>query len=241
MKSVNVTIAGIAAISYLVPSSFDELKALISTDAEKAESVALNAANQYFLQTNLLNVRSKIAEALEKTYGIKPKLVIGKVEVNATTDADGKVSGYVSLDGKKKFKATDKAKSQSDVDFIERVVKEKEISESEIREIVQAIANANPFTAEQKRVRGSVTSKPVGKKWLTLAEKIIANGNGEKAADKIAKAIGRRPDVTGSDGAKRLALALSEEARLALAAIEASSSEYAGTEETPLVVDGTKA
>jgi hypothetical protein len=240
MKIALVTIAGISAISYEVPSSLEELKNILTPDQKKAEEIACNAAVQYYLQTNLINVRNKIAEYLSKKFEINLKSFVGNVEVICTVDNDGKINGYKAVEGKKTFKATEKVKQESAKDFIDRVISEKALTQDEVKKIVQKIANANPFKAEQKRVRGSVASKPVGKKWLTLAEKIIANGNGDKAAERVKLAIGRKPDITGDDGVKRLAIGLAEEARLALAKLEAESDTMAGTEETPLVVAGTK-
>jgi len=241
MKSIAVTVAAFAAINYAVPASLTELSLLVNKDdKEKADAQILNAANQYYLQQNLIRVRNEIAKELAKKYEVAPKLYIGKVEVTATLDKDGVINGYVSAtDSKKKFKADSKPTKEKALEFIKRVVKEKEISEADAKSIVQEIANANPFSAEQKRVRGSVTSKPVGKKWVKLATNIIAAGNGPAAAAKLAADSGQAPvDTTAADGAKRLALALSDQAKRALAVITATQGEFAGTDEQTLVVGG---
>lgn len=241
MKSTLVTIAGISAISYLIPDSLTELSTLINKDdKEKGDSVVLNAANQYFLQQNLINVRNKIADALAKKFETSPKLFVGKVEVVSTLDKEGVINGYASLDGKKKFKADETVTKESSKEFIDRIVKEKEMPEDKIKALVQKVASDNPFSASQKRVRGSVASKPVGGKWTKLAEKIIKAGNGEKAATRLSKALNQTVDISGPDAVKRLALALSDEAKRALAALSAEQGQDAGTDESALVVDGTK-
>ncbi len=242
MKSTLVTIATIASINYPIPATLDELCALVSTDKEKAEAQILNAANQYYLQQNRVRVTNKVAEKLTKQFEIHQKLYVGKVEVQTITETDGTVTGYKAVEGKKTFKADEKVTKETAKDFIARVVTEKALTPEAIHAIVQKVATANGFSAEQKRVRGSVASKPVGTKWTKLAQKIVDAGNAVAAATKLSAELGVVVDVTGSDAVKRLALALSDKARKARDAEEAEAATYAaGTEETPLVVDGTKA
>jgi hypothetical protein len=238
MKNITVTIAGIKGIEYAVPSTLTELSSMISEDRDKGDAVALNAATQYFLQQNLIRIRDKIADKLASKFQMALKLFIGKTEVVATVDGDGEVNGYKAVEGKKTFKANETPKSESAKEFIDRVIAEKQIDEKTIRKIVESACSDIPFTAEQKRVRGSVQSKPVGKKWLALAEKIIAAGNGESAASKLSAELGQTLAVTGEDGVKRLALALAEKSRRAMLAVTSEAEEQAGTEESPLVVAG---
>lgn len=240
MKTALVIVAGISGINYGLPASLSELATIIDpTNKERAEAIILNSATEYFKQQNLINVRNKIAEELGKKFKTQPKLSIGKVEVTAVIENE-KITGYVSLDGKKKFKADETVTKESAKEFIDRMVSEQSLTEDAIRKIVQKVADANPFSASQKRVRGSVASKPVGKKWTSLAEKIIKAGNGEAAALKLSKELGEAVDVSGADAVKRLALALSEKARKAREAEEAEAEGMAGTAENPLVLDGTK-
>lgn len=238
MKNTLVTIAGIKAVPYAVPSNLSELASMISTDTEKGNAVVLNAAIQYFLQQNLIKVRDKIASILSEKFETPIKLIIGKTEVVSTLDNEGKINGYKAIEGKKLFKASETPKVESAKEFIDRVISEKALDEETVRTIVKTACDEIPFNAEQKRVRGSVASKPVGKKWTILAEKIINAGNGETAASKLSDELGEIVSLEGDDGVKRLALALSEKSRRAKEAAEKEADEYAGTEETPLVVSG---
>lgn len=253
MKSALVTIAGLSAVAFLQPESLTELASLacpVATDAtdedkaaatEKGLGRVFHAANQQFLQANLGTVRGKFVEKVAAKYGLKPSLTIGKVEVEAVLDDKGRIASYKSADGKKTFKKDSKTTAETDTAFLERVCTEKGITLEDLRPLCQEAANETTYDATQKRgAKGSVASKPVGKKWLALAEKIVKAGNQVATATRLAKEIGEAVDVTGEDKVNRLALAMAKAEQIRRTKSEAEFAKLGGVEEAPTVVDATK-
>lgn len=193
MKDIEIRVNGVGGIKYQEPADIETYDLLA-----KKPGAALEAANkQQKFHGSYGDIRAALTDALVKNGHGTPKLTIGKVEVTEVTETkDGKevVTGYQSVDGKKTFKADSDVKVEADKAFFDRVCAELGVEGSHFKDLIQQVANANPFDPSRKE-RSSGPRK-IAKTYIATAEAIIKEGAHETVAAGLEDLLERSVDVS---------------------------------------------
>lgn len=170
-----IRINGVGGIKYRVPASVEAYDTLA-----KRTGACLDAAvKQQLFHGSYGDIRAGITDKLVELGHGKPRLTIGKVEVaEVFEEKDGKpeLTGYVSTDGKeKKFKSDADVKVEADKAFFDRVCAELGVEATHFADLIQAVADANPFDPSRKQ--RTAAQRKIAKTYIEAAQGIVDAGD----------------------------------------------------------------
>lgn len=198
MTDIKIRINGVPNIAYKQPATVEAYDTLAKTPGR----CLADACQKHLFHSSYSDIRAGITKALIAGGHGSPKLTIGKVEVVETFDgegADAKSTGYESIDGKKKFKSDADVKVEPDKAFFDRVCAEKGVEAGSFTELIQTVANENPFDPSRKT--RSAGPRKVAKAYIEAAEGLFEAGDEavQNAVGQLSELLDRPIDVSDAE------------------------------------------
>jgi hypothetical protein len=195
LVDTEIRVNGVSGIKFRVPATVEAFDTLA-----KRNGAALDAAvKQQLFHGSYGDIRAGItAKLVEQGVG-KPKMSIGKfevVEVFETKDDKSELVGYSTVDGKKSFKLDQEVKIEPDKAFFDRVCAEQGVEPSHYADLIQQVANENPFDPSRKQ--RAAGARKIAKTYIEAAQGIVDAGelaiNGATA--QLSELLDRPIDVS---------------------------------------------
>lgn len=195
MTPIEIRISGVAGIKYAQPATVEKYDALAKVQGR----CLADACSKQLFHGTYGDIRAGITEKLIKDGYGTPKMWIGKVEVQETLDNNKKVTGYVSVDGKKTFKPDSDVKYEADKAFFDRICSERGVEAASFTSLIQEVANSCPFDPSRKE--RSSSPRKIAKAYLEAAQGIIDAGNEaiNGAAAQLSELLDKPLDVSDKE------------------------------------------
>ena len=173
MTPIDIRVNGVSGIKFAQPATVEKYDSLAKVQGR----CLADACAKHLFHSAYGDIRSGISAKLVETGEGTPKMWIGKAEVTEVFEGEGdakKLTGYTDAKGKS-YKLDSDVKLEADKAFFDRVCAEKGVEASYFTDLIQSVANANPFDPSRKtRTAGP---RKIAKTYLEAAQGIIDAGD----------------------------------------------------------------
>jgi hypothetical protein len=194
MTDIEIRVNGVSGIKYAQPATVEAYDTL----AKSPGRCLADACQKQLFHSSYSDIRAGITEALVAAGHGAPRLfaTAKKIIVTEVFEGEGddkKLVGYVDDKGKNYKPETD-ISYEADKAFFDRVCAEQGVDATAFRDLIQEVANKNPFDPSRKQ--RTAGPRKIAKAYIETAQAICDAGQHEGAAAQIADLLDRAIDVS---------------------------------------------
>ena len=199
LTAIEIRVNGVSGIKYAQPATVE----VYDTLAKQPGRCLADACQKQLFHGSYSDIRSGITAALIAAGHGKPRLFATAKKIVVTEQFEGegddaKLTGYVDDKGKV-YKPDTDISYEADKAFFDRVCAEQGVEASAFRDLIQEVADKNPFDPSRKtRTAGP---RKIAKAYLEAAQGIVDNGQQAHAATQLADLLDRPVDVSDPETA----------------------------------------